>query len=235
MSKLFITALMFLIACGCNKFQPEETPIDGTDGLVTYTAPDTPSVGIKKAGAKSVLTEAVYTYVHSCLGYLIAEREPDANDEVTFDLLDNTSAANLTGMSYEGIMALAEGFVMENAGDLYFLARGTKQPVGPKQQVLFRDSLVFTQSSGKWGVVGITEDRYDKIAVIRQHTTPDFRLAVQEGKNCSLLDENGKILQKGLSPSIFDKLGKQSEKFADKKWGNDTILGMTVANYKAAL
>nr|QIM10318.1 hypothetical protein PlAlph_0720 [uncultured Alphaproteobacteria bacterium] len=235
MQKFFIITLVCLIAAGCSKFQSEETPIDETEGLVTYTAPNTTSVGIKKAGEEQPLTDAVYTCIHSCFGCLIAEREPDANDEVTFDMLDAASAARLSNLSYDGVMAVAEGFVLEKADDLYFLARGTTCPEGPKQQILFRDSLVFTQSGNKWGVYGITADKYDKIAVIRQNGTSGFYLAAQDKENVLLLDDGGKIVRQGLSLAIFDKLDRQSQKFAGKKWGDDTIFGMTVANFKASL
>lgn len=235
MKKIVFACLIGLLAVSCNKFKSVETPIEGSPDLVTYTAENTTLVGIKVANAEATLTDPVYVKVEAKYGYLIAQiGRKQHNDPVKWDLLD-TAGKSVTGKSYDKINYAPNYFILEDAVDKYYLKNGENTPLGPNQDYYLHADNVFFKHDGKWGV-GPLKAEWEKIIVLEQADGKSFRYVVKvPGKvQWKIYDNTGKFIKNTTAAKValMEKNAKV-KKYADKKWGNDTTYGITVANVKA--
>lgn len=235
MKKFVFAAFICLLAMSCNRFKSVETPIEGTENLVTYTAKETTMVGIKVANAENTLTEPIYVKVEAKYGYLIAQIGHTQNsDPVKWDLL-NLNGQSVTGKSYDQISFAPGYFILQNAVDKYFLKNGETTPFGPYQDFYVNGDRVFFAKEGKWGI-GPLPAQHEKIIVLEQADGKDFRYVAKfpDKKQWEMYDSTGKFLKK-ISAAKVAQMEKNAsaKKYADKKWGNENTYGLTVANIKA--
>ena len=231
---IFVAAISCLMLTGC--FKSVEKPIEGSD-LVTYTAKDTPLLGIKSANDQTPLTPPMYIQVVARYGYLLAQRARSSEaDPVAWDLLDG-NAKSVTGAVYENISYAPGYFILQSAAGKYYLKNGSTSVIGPKQEFMSKDDLLFTKSDDKWGVNGILEDKYDEIIVLFQDGKPDYRFVVKAGKQYSLLGADGKVIKKSVTSQAVKRLEQLSKKYESKNWTskNHPLSGRTVANLKTAI
>lgn len=236
MKKVIFACLICLLAVSCNKFKSVETKIDGTENLVTYTAPNTTMVGIKQAEMPNPLTDPIYVKVEFKYGYLIGQiGRAQQKDPIKWNLL-NKLGKSVTGKSYDKIIYAPEYFILEDAIDKYFVKNGEDTLLGPNEDYFYANAdNVFFKHDGKWGV-GPLMAEWEKIVVLNQADGKDIRYVVKvPGKiQWKIYDSTGKFVKNTTAAkvSLMEKNAK-AKKYADKKWGNDTTYGITVANVKA--
>ena len=235
MKKLVFACLACLLALSCNRFKSVETPIAGTKNLVTYTAENTSLVGIKAAGAETTLTAPLYVKAEAKYGYLIAQLgRQKADDPVKWALLD-TEGQSVTGQTYDRVSYAPAYFMLENAAGKYYLKNGEKSAFGPYQDFYLHGERVFFAKDGKWGI-GPLSAEWEKIIVLEQADGKDFRYVVKVPgkKQWKIHDSSGKFLKNTTAAKVAQmEKNAKAKKYADKKWGNESTYGLTVANVKA--
>ncbi len=235
MKKFILASLICLLAMSCNRFKSVETPIKGTKNLVTYTAENTPLVGIKIANAENPLTAPLYVKAEAHYGYLVAQRgRKQAGEPVKWDLL-GMDGKSVTGQTYDKISYAPTHFMLENTAGKYYLKNGKKSAFGPYQNFYLHGERVFFAQNGKWGV-GPLSPEWEKIILLEQADGKDFRYVVKvpDKKQWKIYDSQGKFLKNTTAYKVarMEKHAK-AKKYAGKKWGNENTYGITVANVKA--
>ena len=78
--------------------------------------------------------------------------------------------------------------------------------------------------------------RMEKIIVLEQADGKDFRYVakVPGKKQWKIHDSSGKFLKNTTAAKVAQmEKNAKAKKYADKKWGNESTYGLTVANVKA--
>ena len=94
---------------------------------------------------------------------------------------------------------------------------------------------VFFAKDGKWGI-GPLSAEWEKIIVLEQADGKDFRYVVKVPgkKQWKIHDSSGKFLKNTTAAKVAQmEKNAKAKKYADKKWGNESTYGLTVANVKA--
>lgn len=235
MKKILVTVLLAAAVAGCDNFQSEVVPIEGTT-LKTFTAksnnPEIPVVGVKNA-ADSIIVPARFvkvTLVNNCL------------------LAVNGKKAAVFDLAGKQLLEPTEGVIVENGSFKYafggqwnYLHPGSGLTFSSDEDggVMFTAREIFVKRQGLYGVKAYAEGKdvipceYESICVVSQKDSELYAyLCKVKGKaQWKLIGSDGKV-QKTLYKQAVTRMKNDAKKIGSG-WGDDKLGGITVNRIKA--